>query len=150
MLKDYFWYLMLPTHWSLIISYLYLCSGFPGGSMVKNPPANAGDTGDTGSIPGLGRSPGGGNGNPLQYSCLENPMDRRAWWATFHGDHKRVGHDLTTKQQRQHLYLLYFLHLELPPSTLLSQFIPILQGPCPMSSVAYFCYTGDHSWLHRG
>ena len=113
--------------------------------MVKNPPANAGDTGDTGSIPGLGRSPGGGNGNPLQYSCLENPMDRRAWWATFHGDHKRVGHDLTTKQQRQHLYLLYFLHLELPPSTLLSQFIPILQGPCPMSSVAYFCYTGDHS-----
>ena len=50
--------------------------------MVKNPPANAGDTG---SIPGLGRPPGGGNGNPLQYSCLENPMDRGAWWATVHG-----------------------------------------------------------------
>ena len=46
--------------------------------MVKNPPASAGDAGDTGSIPGSGRSPGGGNGNPLQYSCLENPLDRGA------------------------------------------------------------------------
>ena len=52
---------------------------------VKDPPASAGDLWDIGSIPGSGRSPGGGNGNPLQYSCLENPMDRRAWWATFHG-----------------------------------------------------------------
>ena len=43
------------------------------------------NTGDPGSIPGLGRSPGGGNGNPLQYSCLENPMDRGAWWAIAHG-----------------------------------------------------------------
>ena len=54
--------------------------------MVKNPPANAGDVG---SIPGLGRSPGGGHGNPLQYSCLENPMNRGAWQATVQG----VGHD---------------------------------------------------------
>ena len=53
--------------------------------MVKNPPANAGDTRDLGLIPGLGRSPGGGHGNPLQYSCLENPMDRGAWRATVHG-----------------------------------------------------------------
>ena len=53
--------------------------------MVKNPPANAGDVSDTGLIPGLGRSPGGGNGNPLQYSCLGNPMDREAWWATAPG-----------------------------------------------------------------
>ena len=53
-------------------------SGFPGGSVVKNPPANAGDVGDVCSIPGSGRSPGGGNGNPLQYSCLENSMDRGA------------------------------------------------------------------------
>ena len=52
--------------------------------MVKNPPANAGDLRDSGLIPGLGRSPGGGHGNPLQYSCLENPMDRGAWWATVH------------------------------------------------------------------
>ena len=50
--------------------------------VVKYPPANAGDVG---SIPKSGRSPGEGNGNPLQYSCLENPMDRRAWWATVHG-----------------------------------------------------------------
>ena len=55
--------------------------GFPGGSVVKNPPANARDLG---SIPGLGRSPGEGNGNPFQYSCLENPMDRRDWWAAVH------------------------------------------------------------------
>ena len=53
--------------------------------MVKNPPANAGDARDMGSIPELGRSPGGGHGNPLQYSCLENPMDRGAWRATVHG-----------------------------------------------------------------
>ena len=56
---------------------------FPGGSVVNNLPANAEDTGDTGSISGLGRSPGEGN-NPLQYSCLENPMDRGAWQATVH------------------------------------------------------------------
>ena len=55
--------------------------GFPGGSVVENLPANAGDAG---SIPGLGRSPGEGNGSPLQYSCLENPMDRGAWWVTVH------------------------------------------------------------------
>ena len=56
---------------------------------VKNLPANAGDTGDSGSIPGLGRSPGGGNGNPLQYSCLGNPTDRGAWWAIVHVVMKR-------------------------------------------------------------
>ena len=53
--------------------------------VVKNPPASTGDIRDMGSIPGLGRSPGEGNGTPLQYSCLENPMDRGAWWATVHG-----------------------------------------------------------------
>ena len=53
--------------------------------MVKNPPANAGDIRDLGSIYGPGRYPGGGHGNPLQYSCLENPTDRRAWLATVHG-----------------------------------------------------------------
>ena len=55
--------------------------GFPGGSVVKNLPAN---TGDAISISGLGRCPGGGHGNPLQYSCLENLMDRAGWWATVH------------------------------------------------------------------
>ena len=53
--------------------------------MVKNPPAVAGDVRNAGSVPGSGRSPGVGNGNPLQYSCLENSMDRGAWWATVHG-----------------------------------------------------------------
>ena len=53
--------------------------------MVKNPPANAGDMRDAGSVPGWGRSPGGGDGNPLQYSCLENSMDRGASRATVHG-----------------------------------------------------------------
>ena len=53
--------------------------------MVKNLPANAGDVRDSGLIPGLGRSPGEGNGNSLQYFCLENPMDRGAWWAIIHG-----------------------------------------------------------------
>ena len=57
--------------------------------MVKNPPANAGDVRDVGSIPGSRRSPGEGNGNSFQYSWLENPMDRGAWGATVHG----VGHD---------------------------------------------------------
>ena len=53
--------------------------------VVKGPPANAGNIRDADSIPGSGISPGGGHGNPLQYSCLENSMDRRAWWATVHG-----------------------------------------------------------------
>ena len=53
--------------------------------VVKNPPANAGGAGDMGSIPGSGRSPGEEHDNPLRYSCLENPMDRRTWWATVHG-----------------------------------------------------------------
>ena len=59
--------------------------GFPGGLAIKNPPANAGDTGDSGSVPGLGRSPGEGSDNPLQYSCLGNPMHRGAWKAVVHG-----------------------------------------------------------------
>ena len=57
----------------------------PVAQLVKGLPANAGDTGDVGLIPGLGRSPAGGNDNPLQYSCLENPMNRGAWWAPVHG-----------------------------------------------------------------
>ena len=59
--------------------------------MVKNTAANAGGTGDTGLIPGSGRSSGGGYGNPRQYSCLENPMDRGTWWVKVHGS-QRVGH----------------------------------------------------------
>ena len=58
--------------------------GFPGGAVGKESVFNAGDTRDTRSVPGSGRSPGGGNGNPLQHSCLDNPTDRGAWWATVH------------------------------------------------------------------
>ena len=72
--------------------------GFPGGLVVKNPPAIAGDTG---SIPEPRRSSEGGNGNPLQYPCLGNLMDRGAWKAAVHGVTKPVRHDLATKQQQQ-------------------------------------------------
>ena len=64
--------------------------GFPGGAVVKNTPANAGHSEDMGSISRLGRSPGGGNGNPLQYSCLENSTGRGTWQATMHGVSKRL------------------------------------------------------------
>ena len=74
--------------------------GFLGGSMVKNPPANAGDARDMGLIPGLGRSAELGNGNPLWQSCLENPMDRGAWWATVHMAAENQT-QLTTKHHHQ-------------------------------------------------
>ena len=73
-------------------------TGFLGGSAVKNPPANAGDVG---SIPGLGGSPGGGNGNPLQCPCLENPIDRGAWWATV----QRVSKKSDTAEETEHIDL---------------------------------------------
>ena len=62
-----------------------VCVGFPGSTVVKNPLANVGDTRDMGSNPGWGRAPGVGNGNPLQYSCLENSTDRGTWWTIVHG-----------------------------------------------------------------
>ena len=76
--------------------------GFPGGSEVK---ASASNAGDLGSILGSGRFPGEGNGNPLQYSCLENPMGREAWWATVHG----VANSPT--QLNDFTYLLHFYAL---------------------------------------
>ena len=82
--------LQCKEHWGLWLAPW----GFLGGAAVRNPPANAGGMG---LIPGSMRCPGEGNGNSLQYSCLENPMKRGAWWATVHG----VGNDLTTKQQPQ-------------------------------------------------
>ena len=79
-----FWPLRTPLN-----CLLSLLIGFPGWSVIKNPPPK---TGDVGLIPGLGRSLGEGNDNPFQYSCLENPMDRGAWWAQSTGP-QRVGHD---------------------------------------------------------
>ena len=88
-------------------------------AVVKNPPANAGDVRDLGSIPGSGRSPGGGHGNPLQYSCLENPMDRGAWQATVHKVHG-VGTSLKklskrTRNSTSHRELVHTLSLLLSP-----------------------------------
>ena len=73
--------------------------GFPGGSVVKNLLAN---TGDSALIPGWGRSPGGGHGNPLQHPCLENAMDRGAWWG-YRPHGRRVGHNSATKQQQKEI-----------------------------------------------
>ena len=77
-LADVRWYLVVLISICLINNDI---EGFPGGAVVKNLPPNAGDTRESGSIPGLGRSPSVGNGNPLQYSCLENSKDRGAWQA---------------------------------------------------------------------
>ena len=69
-----------------------MLKGFPHGASVKeNPPDDARDIKDVGSIPGSGRSPEGGQGNPPQYSCLEHPMDRGAWWAAVHGSRSQTG-----------------------------------------------------------
>ena len=78
--------LSVSNAFPLMISFTYygFIDGFPGSTSVKNHPANVGDLRDPGSIPGLGRSPGGGHGNPFHCSCLENPMDRGALWATVH------------------------------------------------------------------
>ena len=78
---------------------LYIVSGFPGGSGGKESACSAGNVG---LILGLGRSPGGGHGNPLQYSCLENPMDRRAQWATGHG----FAESDTTESLRTYIYYI--------------------------------------------
>ena len=97
--------------------YLYFCLGiFPSGTMVKNLPANAGDARDVGLIPGSRRSPGEGNGNPLQYSCLGNCMDRGAWWATVH----RVAHSWTRLNNWAHTCIDIYMTLML--SAFLSQF----------------------------
>ena len=69
--------------------------------MVKNPPANAGDIRDVGSIPGLARSPGEGNGNPPQYSCLENPYGQRSLTSYSSWGHKRGGHDQVTQHKHK-------------------------------------------------
>ena len=80
------WLIYLLPVGGLVIAGLYhLCRKVGKVLVVKNPPANAGDTRDVGSIPELGRSPGGGHGNPLQYFCLGNPMNRKAWQTTIHG-----------------------------------------------------------------
>ena len=104
--------------------------GFPGGSVGKKSSCN---TGGPGSIPGLGRSPGEGNSNPLQYSGLENSMDRGAWWAVVYGV-TRIGHDLVTKSPPPGSALLV-------PSWLTFSFLPAL---CSMIISKIIC------WRERG
>ena len=77
--------------------------------MVKNPPANTGPAGDAGSIPGSGRPPGEGNGNPFQYSCLKKPLDRGAWQAIVHG----VAESDMTEHVRIHTYIIFFVFFPL-------------------------------------
>ena len=84
--------------------------------VVKNPPANTEDPRDTGSIPGSERSPGGGHGNPFLHSCLENPTDRGAWWATIHG----------VTKSRTHTHRL----------TLSCKFVPLPKRPCVLTGEA--------------
>ena len=94
---------------SYLTSLVFLCPhvwGFPGSSEVQNPSANAGDAGDTGSIPGLGRSLGKANGNSLWYSCLEYPMDRGAWGATVSG----VLMYIILWEFHIHAYIIYYIH----------------------------------------
>ena len=97
--------------------------GFPGGIVIKNPPAKVGDTRDSSSIPGWGRSPGGGNGNPLQYSFLENPMDRGARQATAHGVAKSGTwlstdtKERTTTKKTQAMFESFMLPRTFPPAT---------------------------------
>ena len=90
---------------------------FSGNTVVKNLPANAGDARDTGLIPGLRRSPGVGNGNPLQYSCLGNPMNRGAWWATVHG----VAKSQTRLSICTHRLIKGLIYLSLPRLLFLSR-----------------------------
>ena len=109
-------------------------------SVVKNLVANAGDTREAGSVSGSGRCPGEGNGNPLQYSYLGNPMDRGVWWATVHGVAKKL--DLTTNQQQlRSLCICMLSHL-----SRVQVFAPLwtaaLQAPLSMgfSRQEYWCY----------
>ena len=116
-------------------------------AVVKNPPVSAGSIRDSGSIPGLGRSPGGRHGNPLQYSCLENPMERGAWWATVHRltksrtqlhIHSRKHHSFygvsSTETAMRSQSLLYPQHLQrglVPGRSFINVFgINMLQGMC--------------------
>ena len=108
-----------------IYNYVINCIGFPGGSVVKNPPAAAGDSG---LIPGLERSSRKGNGKPLQNSCLGNPMDWGVWWVQSMGS-QRVRHDWVTC----HFFFFYFFYPEVKVEVLVAQTCPTLWDPMDCS-----------------
>ena len=110
--------------------------GFPSGSVVK-PPASVGGTREAGSIPGSERSPGVGNDNPLQYSCLENPPDRGAWWAAVHGSKRDM-----TGLLSSHTYPLFFLFI-------VSFTVQNLLSLSPIYFCFYFHYSGRKKILLR-
>ena len=108
--------------------------GFLGGSVVKNLPANTGAAGDGGSIPGSGRPPGGGHGNPFQYSCLENPMDRGAWWAAVH----EVAGSWTRLSNFTFTFHFHALKKEMAThSSILAWRIPGMSGPGGLPSMGH-------------
>ena len=147
-------------------SYNLLLS-FLGGSVVKNPPASVGDTGEVGLIPGPGRSLRMGNGNPLQYSCLGNPMDRGAWWATVNGvsknrTKKEKESDTTEHAHTTKNYMMGNSHLKSIPvmmvGTVCCWRTPSVPGDRELSSswpgdsVGSFLLLGDaqhqqHNWV---
>ena len=83
-----------------------IMGGFLNGSDGKESTCNARDTGDAGSIPGSGRSPGKGNGNPFRYSCLKSPIDKRTWWATVCGDHGVAKSERQLSTQAQNINMI--------------------------------------------
>ena len=114
-----------------------LIRGFPCISGVKNSPPKVGDAGDVGSIPRTGRSPGGGHGNSLQYSCLENSIDRGAWWATVHGVAKSW-----TRLSTQHATLFEFL----APSPLYNGIIMAQDSGFLPSNMSYSTFSPCSAW----
>ena len=115
---------------------LGLSVGFPRGSVVKNLPAS---TGDASSIPGSGRLPGRGNGNPLQHSCLENPMDRRAWWAAVHG--------VTKSRARLNDFTFTFLFHALEKEMATHSSVLAGESQRPGSLVGCRVYGVSQSWI---
>ena len=115
-------------------------AGFPGGSVVKNPPANVGNTG---SNPGLGRSPGEGNGNPLQYSSMGNPMGRGAWQARVHGVPKnqtQFSDSTTTKPIKSQERSTYLFSIWYPTLYLYLCFSSVLKTLLPLSPQILIAY----------
>ena len=123
----------LPRRGSLLSLLFLSSSDSQVKPMVKNPSVNAGDIRDKSSIPGLGRSPGGGHGNPLQYSCLQTPTDRGAWWVRVHG---------VTRSQTQ-----LSMRAQLSKAPLLTSFSSNVSSTTPICS--NFCCISELNWPER-